>query len=215
MKSGMRLVLLKTLFLLLAAVLPFLPFIIKVKSVYCFAGAFIFGLLYILAGSREVKLSAARSSEAGERFNYIPFKLISKKIIRAAFFLMVAAVLIAPEIRLVQLEPAILTIAAGEILFFLTGIRNRFYYISLNEDYIYIKQDRELKIFSNEITHVDYRYEIFYLVLKNRGTIKLNPEFIAKEERKRFTETTVSWIRSNGLVITDDATAKLKEENLW
>jgi hypothetical protein len=169
---------------------------------------------YFIVGAYEVKLKNKRITPGYFRVSYLPYIVISKRVIRIFFFLIMAALLSAPETRVAWLIPLPLVIAAGEIIFFCISVAGKFFGVLFYGDQLFFLQDRERRIFASEVKHVEYRYENFYLVLHSGGTFMINPEFIPVEQRLPFRHEFLKWTRSNSILFTDEAIQKMAAEKI-
>lgn len=195
------------IFILIVAFLPRFGVIGFSNSVYIEC---IIGLLYFITGWLEVIKKKNRVKEDYFRVNYLPFMIISKRIIRVFLFLVMAALMISPEVEVYMLVPVLLIMAVGDVIFFIESIFKNCFSILFYDDYLFFMLDRELKVFPKEIRYVEYRYENFYLVLFNRDTIKINPEWMKEVERDNFHLNFLSWAGKNKILFTDEAKITLK-----
>jgi hypothetical protein len=208
---NLNFVILKSFLLLLITAVSFLPVVYPIDRISCYFISAGLSVLYFFIGMREVIASDKMERKELQRFRYLPFLLISKRIIRISFFLILASLLVFPEVKLFWLQPLVISMAIGELIFFLTAVKYKVFSIRFYPDHLYMKQEKEMKIFAEEIDHIEYRYDIFYLVLKNRGTVKIDPEFTGPQERSVLVKTFLEWSRSNSIPFTEEAKDKLNK----
>ena len=81
--------------------------------------------------------------------------------------------------------------------------------MSLFANYVLISLEGEQKIFASQIESVEYRYDIFYLKLKDKKTVALETDRLFENQKQIFTEKMVQWVMRNQLEFTAEAKAKL------
>lgn len=205
-----RSVIFRIILIIAIGAIPFLPAVTSISQQACYYIAAALAIVYIYVGIREV---AGRKDPEGDliaRFSYLPSFLISKRIIRIAIFLAIAVLLMLPGTRNRRIQPMVQTVWVGELIFFLAGWRLKKFSILFYTDSMYFIQEKETRIFSEEIKHVEYRYDIVYLVLKNGGTIKIDPDFAEGGEQEALKLATLQWLVSQKAAFTAEAVEKLK-----
>ncbi len=207
--GSLRFVIIKLFLLLVIALVPLISKVYPVERTVLYLICTFLAVIYVITGIRELIVSDTLKEKENFRFSYLPFSLISKRIIRIAVYMMVSAVLFFPEVRLTWLEPLVFTMGVGEIFFFIISVKKKIFSIRFYKDYLYIMQNRELKIFAEEISQVDYRYENFYLILKNGETIKIDPEYAGEKNKEALIQVLLQWFGDNAVVLTADAIQKL------
>jgi hypothetical protein len=202
-------ILAKALLLLAIATAPFLPKFTALQPSTCYYTAGALAIIYLIVGAYEILQNENKLEGELIRFVYQPFIILTKKLLRICLFMIIAVILIAPETTVYELEPAVGTLVISEILFLLISLKRKKFNIAFFADYIFFSQEKEKKIFAPEILHVEYRYEIFYLVLHNKQTFKINPEYIPAESRKPFHDYFMEWTDKNAVQFTLEAKEKL------
>src|SRR5688500_12230962 len=97
---NLNFVILKSFLLLLIAAVSFLPVVYAIDRTTCYFISAGLSVLYFFIGMQEVIASDKMEHEELHRFRYLPFLLISKRIIRIAYFLILASLLVFPEVKL-------------------------------------------------------------------------------------------------------------------
>ncbi|MBC7862046.1 MAG: hypothetical protein IAF38_03675 [Bacteroidia bacterium] len=171
-------------------------------------------VLYFFVGYKLVLLKSSRLSGDYYRVNYLPYIVISKRIIFIFLFLIIAALLLAPETRVVWLVPSMIILSLGEIIFFAVSVSKKCFSVLFYPDHLFFLMDKEKKIFGKEVKHIEYRYENFYLVLFNNSTFMINPDFIPAKEKAAFRTQFLSWAHKNAIPFTEEATQKMAAEKI-
>ncbi len=169
----------------------------------------VFGAIYIAGSIAEFSRQLGKSDLPYDRFFYLPFMVITKKLIKLGAFTIACCVLFLSNSNLVFLAGLLLIIICADMIVFALRIKQKVYYVSLFENYVLFMQEEEKKIFASHIKTVEYRYEIFYLKLTTGKIHVVEVGRVEKSQQKVFTEKMVLWVLSNNLHFTDEAKAKL------
>lgn len=169
----------------------------------------VLGVLYLFFSVAEFSNKLAKMNLPFDRFFYLPLNVISHKVIRLVAFAIAGAVLWISSSALIFLAALLFIIILSDILVFILKIVQKVYYLSLFANYVLISLEGEQKIFASQIDIVEYRYDIFYLKLKNKKTVALETDRLAENQKQIFTEKMVHWVLRNQLEFTEEAKAKL------
>lgn len=167
------------------------------------------GILYLFFSIAEFSTKLAKMNLPFDRFFYLPYNVISHKIIRLGAFAIAGAVLWVSSSALIFLATLLFIIIASDVLVFILKIIQKVYYLSLFANYVLISLEGEQKIFASQIQSVEYRYDIFYLKLKDNKTVALETDRLSVNQKQIFTEKFVQWVLRNQLEFTAEAKAKL------
>jgi len=167
------------------------------------------GILYLFFSVAEFSTKLAKMNLPFDRFFYLPYNVISHKIIRLGAFAIAGGVLWVSSSALIFLAGLLFIIIIADVLVFILKIVQKVYYMSLFVNYILISLEGEQKIFASQIESVEYRYDIFYLKLKDKKTVALETDRLAENQKQIFTEKMVQWVLRNQLEFTAEAKAKL------
>ncbi len=167
------------------------------------------GISYLFFSIAEFSTKLAKMNLPFDRFFYLPYNVISHKVIRLGAFAIAGGVLWVSSSSLIFLAALLYMIILSDILVFILKIVQKVYYISLFANYILISLEGEQKIFASQIDSVEYRYDIFYLKLKDKKTVALETNRLAEGQKQIFTEKMVQWVLRNQLGFTEEAKAKL------
>jgi hypothetical protein len=170
----------------------------------------VLGVLYLFFSVAEFSTKLAKMNLPFDRFFYLPYDVISHKLIRLGAFAIAGAVLWASPTGLRFLAALLFIIIAADLLVFILKIRQHVYYMSLFANYVLISLEGEKKIFASQIDSVEYRYDIFYLKLKDKKTVALETDRLAEGQKQIFTEKFVQWALRNQLEFTTEAKTKLQ-----
>jgi hypothetical protein len=167
------------------------------------------GFLYLFFSVAEFSTKLAKMNLPFDRFFYLPYDVVSHKIIRLGAFAIAGGVLWISSSGLIFLAILLFMIILSDVLVFILKIKQRVYYMSLFANYVLISLEGEQKIFASQIESVEYRYDIFYLKLKDKKTVALETDRLAQNQKQIFTEKFVQWVFRNQLEFTAEAKAKL------
>jgi|ERR1700761_605011 len=167
------------------------------------------GILYLFFSVAEFSTRLAKMNLPFDRFFYLPYNVISHKIIRLGAFGIAGGVLWISSSGLIFLAILLFMIIVSDILVFILKIKQRVYYMSLFANYVLISLEGEQKIFASQIESVEYRYDIFFLKLKDKKTVALETDRLTENQKQVFTEKFVQWVLRNQLEFTAEAKAKL------
>ena len=167
------------------------------------------GVLYLSFSVAEFSTKLAKMNMPFDRFFYLPYDVISHKIIRLGAFAIAGGVLWVSSSGLMFLASLLFIIIITDLLVFILKVVQRVYYMSLFANYVLISLEKEQKIFASQIEMVEYRYDIFYLKLKDKKTVALETDRLLENQKQIFTEKMVQWVLRNQLEFTEEAKAKL------
>jgi hypothetical protein len=176
-----------------------------------FFAEFIFGLLYFAFSISEFSGNLDRIDPSYERFYYLPYRIITFKLIRIGALAVAAAVLYMSKSSLIVLSGLLFLIIFLDALVFLLRLQKHDYFISLFANYVFFVLEGERKLFASQISVIEYRYGIFYLRLRNNTMAVIDTSRIPKGKRNHFIEKFVLWVVCNNLHFTDEAREKLAD----
>ncbi len=169
----------------------------------------VFGVLYLSFSVAEFSTKMAKMNMPFDRFFYLPYDVISHKLIRLGAFAIAGGVLWISSSGLMFLASLLFIIIAADLLVFILKVVQKVYYMSLFANYVLISLEKEQKIFASQIEMVEYRYDIFYLKLKDKKTVALETDRLLESQKQIFTEKMVQWVLRNQLEFTEEAKVKL------
>lgn len=168
------------------------------------------GMLYVILSVAEFSTKLAKMSLPFDRFFYLPLSVISDKAIKLGAFAIAGGVLWVSSSALVFLAALLCIIILADLLVFILKVKQKVYYVSLFANYIFISLESEKKVFASQIASVEYRYDIFYLKLKDKKTVSLITDRLAENQKQIFTSSFVQWVQRNQLEFTAEAKEKLQ-----
>ena len=159
-------------------------------------------LVYLLANYIEVKKKVITSKTSFNQtrfFNYYSFYLFISRLVKVGVVAVFIFLFLAPETRNFKIQPFLIAFLLGELTTGIFEVYLNYYGFYFMKDYFYYVHSKEEKIFSTEIDHYVWKYDVFYLVLKNSKTIKINPEYSKKSDRVEFVKELKHWLNSNSV----------------
>jgi hypothetical protein len=168
----------------------------------------IMGVVYALLSYFEYNNTAYKALLPVERFSYFPGSFYTLRFIKIGIYLTFALVLFFSPTTVKILYPICLTIALTEIVISLLKYYKKLCFVNVYANYIFIALEEMEKIFANEIEHIEFRHEIFYIVKKNGKTATIKT--FSMQDSKIFIEKMKNWIGQNGVVMSEESIEKLK-----
>jgi hypothetical protein len=168
------------------------------------------GVVYLFLSVAEFSTKLAKMNMPFDRFFYLPYEVISDKMIKLGAFAIAGGVLWVSSSALVFLAGLLFIMIIADLIVFVLKVVQKVYYVSLFANYVLISLEREHKVFASQIAGVEYRYDIFYLKLKDKKTVSLVTDRLAEGQKQIFTEKFVQWVQRNQLEFTTEAKAKLQ-----
>ncbi len=171
----------------------------------------IFAVTYISLSVREFLDTLEKSQLPYDRFFYLPFSVITVKVIKLGAFAIGGMVLLLSGAGVMYLGILLLIVLIADVIVFSLRLNKKVYYVSLFANYIFFALENETKVFASQIELIEYRYDIFYLQTKDRKTFPIEIARLNKHERTSFTEKFVLWVVCNKLNFTPEAKEKLAD----
>lgn len=171
----------------------------------------VFGAVYIFLSVREFLHALEKSQLPYDRFFYLPFSVVSVKVIKLGALAICGVVLLLSKAAVVYLGILLLIILVADLIVFILRTSKKVYYVSLFANYILFALENETKVFASQIDVIEYRYEIFFLKTKDNKTFPIEIARLNKHEQSTFTEKFVLWVVCNKLTFTPEAKEKLAD----
>ncbi|MFO0357500.1 MAG: hypothetical protein ACK50A_11135 [Sphingobacteriaceae bacterium] len=169
----------------------------------------ILGAVYIFLNCYEFLNAAYKAELPVKRFGYFPYSFYMFKIIKASFFTSFAIMLITSGTRVKFLYPICIVIALTELLVMMLKHQRRLNFISLYANYLLFSQNILFKVFANDISHVEFRHDIFYVVQKNKKSYDIR--LVNIENKEEFMSAFTEWIKKNNIHVSDESKVKLEK----
>jgi hypothetical protein len=169
----------------------------------------VMGLIYALLSYFEYNNTAYKALLPVERFAYFPGNFYTFRFIKIGIYLTFALVLAFSPSTVKVLFPVCLIIALTEIVISLLKYYKKLCFVNVYANYILIALEEMEKIFANEIDHMEFRHDIFYIVKKNGKTVTIKTFSI--QENKIFIEKMKNWIGQNGVVMSQESIERLRQ----
>ncbi|MBS1646374.1 MAG: hypothetical protein JST67_03425 [Bacteroidetes bacterium] len=169
------------------------------------------GVLYLFFSVAEFSNALTKMTLPYDRFFYMPYSLVSRKLIWLGALSIASAMLWVSSSGFVFLALFLTIIIGADILVFALKVKQKVFYVSLFANYILFSLEQEQKIFASTIDKIEYRYDIFYLNLKDKKTISIITDRLNENQKHIFIEKCTQWILRNKITLTAEAAEKLKE----
>jgi hypothetical protein len=172
-------------------------------------GIYILAIAYTVLYAVELKDNSFITESPIERYFYITYGFVAIKAIKLLALLGLSIFFLINGKGLGILGFAILLIFVTDVIAFAYKLYKKSFCIALFANYIYMQLDFNKKIFVNQIQEIEFRYDIFYLVLKDKKVEIIELEKLQNNERAAFKTKFVEWIVRNKINCTEEAVSKL------
>lgn len=167
------------------------------------------GLAFLSFTFLEISEQGLKHQEEREHFFYFTHGMFAKKAIWIGALLICGFVLYFSQSAIRHLAPLVWVLIIGETLSLVWRFKMKAYYISIYANYIFLLQTSVRKIFAANVAMIEFRYDIFYLTLKDNQVEMLDLENLLPENREHFKQEFLKWADRNQLPLTDEAKEKL------
>jgi hypothetical protein len=170
---------------------------------------YILAIAYTVLYAIELKDNSFITESPIERYFYITYGFVAIKAIKLFALLGLSIFFLINGKGLSVLGFAILLIFVTDVIAFSYKLYKKSFCIALFANYVYMQLDFNKKIFVNQIKEIEFRYDIFYLVLKDKKVEIIELEKLQSNQREAFKTKFVEWIIRNKINCTEEAIVKL------
>ncbi len=171
----------------------------------------ILGLLFLSFSIADFSSRIIQSTQAVQKYNYLPISLISWQAIRTGAGIMAATLLLMAGNKMSYLGSLLVLVLFTDVLIFALSIGFKVFYIRIFANYIRISLERETVIYASQLKEVEYRYHTFFLKLKNNKVMTIDEGRMKLVDRENFKEKFVLWMLCNRISLTTEARQALSE----
>lgn len=168
-----------------------------------------FGLVYVFLSCYEFLNSSYRALIPVNRYIYTPYIFYTRSFLKIGFFVSVSIMLLTSQTRMFYLYPICLIIAITEGIVLLLRLKRKLLFINMYANYLLISLFTIQKIFASEIEKVEFRHEIFFIVLKNGKSKSI--KLMNIHDKKAFVANFAKWLVQNKVSTGDNLTLKMNE----
>lgn len=115
--------------------------------------------------------------------------------------------LITSGTRVKYLYPICLIIAAAELIVMFFKYSRKLCFVSFYANYLLFSKNTMFQIFASEIELVEFRHEIFYIVLKNKGAEDVR--LMNVENKDQFISDLLNWLEKNSIQLNEESKLNL------
>lgn len=169
----------------------------------------VLGLAVLVFSRLEIDEQLKRSDSSLQRYFYFTNGMFAKKAIWVGCLLIAAFVLYNSSSSFSKLTFVAGILIGSEALSLVWRFKRKAYCVILYANYIYLLQTSERKIFAANIGLIEFRYDIFYLTLKDNSVEMLELENFLPEQRGKFKNEFIEWSMRNKISFTNEAKEKL------
>jgi hypothetical protein len=165
------------------------------------------GLLYIFLSCYEYTNANYQAQLPIKRYAYFPYRFFVFSVFKIGAYLFFTIMLFSAGSRIQYLYPICIIVAITEVI--VTGLRyyKQLCFISIYANYLFLSQKGLSKVFATEITMVEFRHDILYLIKKDKSTLVIKLEEV--ENRIVFLQNLKEWLVRNAVQISDESKLKL------
>ncbi len=195
----------RSLVLILLCLLSFSIGVLKYPSINSWLGLssiYALAIAYTILYAIELKNNSSMADIPVERYAYTTYGFIALKAIRLMALLGLSIFFLVTGRGLSILGFALLLIFVTDSVAFFYKISKKTYCIALFANYIYFQLEASKKLFVTEIQEIESRYDIFYIILKNKKVKLIEMEKINFEARGKFQKQFSEWIVRNKVKCT-------------
>jgi len=140
---------------------------------------------------------------------YFTNGLVTKKIIRIGAYIIATAVLLISGNKVMLFGVVLLGLLISEIIMLILELKNGNYFIYFDDKAIVVNFE-STRLFPSHVTEIAFRFDIFYLTLKNNHVRMIMLSKLKEEDVPRFKVEFISWANQNNLTFTQEAKEILK-----
>jgi hypothetical protein len=134
---------------------------------------------------------------------------VAKKIIRIGAFIIASAVLLISGNKVLLFGIVLLGLLISEILMLFLELKNGNYFIYFDDKAIVVNFESK-RLFPSHVAEIAFRFDIFYLTLKNNHVRMIMLSKLKEEDVPRFKAEFINWANQNNLPFTQEAKEILK-----
>jgi hypothetical protein len=172
-------------------------------TIYCLT------LIYVVLYAIELKFENSISELPVEKYYYLSYGFITRKSIRLLGFLGLSIFFMLTGKGLGLLGFALLIIFVTDSVAFIYKTVKQSYCIAFFANYLFWQQDYSQKIFASQIKEMEFRYDIFYLILNDKKILTIELDKIKASHREAFKSKMIDWIIRNKIECSIEAKEKL------
>jgi hypothetical protein len=191
----------KNVLLLIATIISLLILLIKNSySSTVFYTTLFLSILYIFFHVLIFLKERKKYIEDQNRYPYYTLGFVTKRIIFIGAAIIVSAVLFFSGNKVVLFGILTSTLLLAEVFSMIFMLSNNFLFIEIKDNKFFISESKS-QILSTHIKEIDFRHEIFYIILKNNRTFIIEINRIQNNKVESFKQSFTNWIYKNNLPI--------------
>jgi hypothetical protein len=179
------------------------------QGFFALFGIYILAIGYTVLYAIELKDNSFITESPIDRYFYVTYGFVALKAIKLFALLGLSIFFLINAKGLGILGFAILLIFVTDVIAFIYKLYKKSFCIALFANYVYMQLDFNKKIFVNRIKEIEFRYDIFYFVLKDKKVEIIELEKLQSHQRDAFKTKFVEWIIRNKINCTAEAISKL------
>jgi hypothetical protein len=168
------------------------------------------GFFYLILSCYEILNSTFISSLNINRFPYFSNSYIMFRTLKTTVFFLISVLLFLTTNAVKNLYPICLTLAFAELIVNYLKYKKHLCYVYLSTNFLILAENKQTKLFANEISLIEYRHEILYFVKKDGKSIQIKLEHI--NQKTMFLTKIYDWVLKNNISVGKESNEKMINE---
>lgn len=164
--------------------------------------------LFLVLQVMDYFVSNKKNEMPKNGYVYFTNGLITKKIIRIGAFLIATFVLLISGNKVMLFGIVLLGLLISEVIMLILELKNGNYFIYFDDKAIVVNFESK-SLFPSHVAEIAFRFDIFYLTLKNNHVRMIVLSKLKEKDVDRFKQEFISWANQNNLPFTQEAKEKL------
>lgn len=165
-------------------------------------------VLFLILQILDYFMSRKKEDMPANGYVYFTNGFVTKKIIRIGAYIIATVVLLISGNKVMLFGIVLLGLMVSEIIMLILELKNGNYFIYFDDKAIIVNFESK-RLFPSHVTEIAFRFDIFYLTLKNDHVRMIVLSKLKEEDIPRFKAEFISWANQNNLPFTHESKEKL------
>jgi hypothetical protein len=170
------------------------------------------GFVYVFLSCFEYMGASYKAQLPVKRFAYFPYSFFMFKTLKSFFFFSFAIMLYTSGTRVKYLYMICIIIGITEALVMLLRYRKKLCFVAIYANYLLFSKHIMFKVFANEIESIQFRHDIFYLILKNKKAHDIR--LVNIENKNDFLLNFKDWMLKNNIFLNQESEKNLAQQQI-
>ncbi len=145
-----------------------------------------------------------------KKYTYVNDSMLVRKFVVILFLVVAALIFYFSSEFFAMLVLCISCIVAAELAIVVIKLIGKDFFISVDNEFITVNSTKNTRIYSTSIKEIEYRYESFYIQLKNGKVNLIDTKKIAETDITSFIEEMKQFITRNNVMVNEESRLNLK-----